>query len=87
VDRAEAGVAGSRAVAAVVFEVLEERADQWRVEIVDVELEGLLAGLLVCEAQQQSERVSVGGDRFRARAALGDQTVGEIGLERARARS
>jgi hypothetical protein len=46
--------------------MFEERADQWRVEIVDVQLERLLAGLLVRESQQQSERVSVGGDRLGA---------------------
>jgi len=66
VDRSEAGVAGSRAVAPIVFEVLEEGADQRRVEIVDVQLERLLAGPLVREAQKQPERVSVGGDRLRA---------------------
>ena len=47
VDRPEAGVAGPGAVAAVLFEVGEERADQRRVKIVDVQLERLLAGLLV----------------------------------------
>ena len=86
VDRPEAGVAGSRAVAPVFFEVLEERADQRRVEIVDVQLERLLAGLLLGEAQQQPERVAVGGDRFRAGVALGDQTLSEIRLERGRER-
>ena len=65
-DRPQAGVAGSRAVAPVFFEMLEERADQRRVEIVDVQLERLLAGPLVREAQQQPERVPVGGDRLRA---------------------
>ena len=53
VDRPEPGVAGAGAVAAVLFEVGEERADQRRVEIVDVQLERLLAGLVVREAQQQ----------------------------------
>ena len=86
VDRSEPGVAGSRAVAPVVFEVVEERADQRRVEIVEVQLERLLAGLLVREAQQQPERVAVGGDRLRAGVALGDQTVGEERLERGRER-
>jgi hypothetical protein len=40
----------------------EEGADQRRVEIVDVQLERLLAGLLVREAEQQLERVAVRGD-------------------------
>ena len=71
VDRAEAGVAGAGTVAAVAFEVGEERADQRCVEVVDVQLERLLAGLVVREAQQQPERVAVGGDRLRARSRAG----------------
>jgi hypothetical protein len=66
VDRPEPGVAGPGAVAPVLLEVVEERADQRRVEIVDVQLERLLAGLLLREAKQQPERVAVGGDRLRA---------------------
>jgi hypothetical protein len=60
------------AVAAIVFEMGEERANQRRVEVVDVELKRLLAGLPVGEAEQQPERVAVGGDRLRAGVALGD---------------
>ena len=37
VDRGQAGVAGADAVAALVLEVVEERADQRRVEVVEVE--------------------------------------------------
>ena len=47
----------------------------------------LLAGLLECEAEQQPERVAVGGDRLRAGVALGDQTLGEERLKRWRERS
>jgi hypothetical protein len=56
---------GSGAVSALLFEVVEERVDQRRVEVVDVQLEGLLAGLLVREGEQQLERVAIGGDRLR----------------------
>ena len=66
VDRSEARVARARTVAAILFEVGEEGADQRRVEIVEVQLERLLAGLLVREAEQQLERVAVRGDRLRA---------------------
>ncbi len=44
VDRGQAGVAAG-AVAALAFEVLEEGADQRRVEVGELELAGLLAGL------------------------------------------
>jgi len=66
VDRPQAGVARPGAVAAVLLEVPEERADQRCVEIVDVQLERLLAGLFLREAQQQPKRVAVGSDRLRA---------------------
>jgi hypothetical protein len=81
VDRAEAGVAGAGTVAAVAFEVGKERADQRCVEVVDVQLERLLAGLGVHETQQQRERVTVGRDRLRAAVALGDQPVCEERLQ------
>ena len=84
VDRPESCVAGPGAVAAFLFEMGEERADQRRVEIVDVQLERLLAGLSLREGEQQSERVAVGGDRLRAGIALGDQTLGEERLQRRR---
>ena len=49
VDRRKSRVAGSGAVAPLCFEVGEERADQWGVEVVEVQLERLLAGLLLGE--------------------------------------
>ena len=81
VDRPEPGVAGAGTVVSVLFEVGQERADQRRVEVVDVQLERLFAGLLVSEAEQQPERVSIGGDRLRTAVALGDQTFGEERLQ------
>jgi len=75
VDRPEPGVAGADMVAAILFEMVEERADQQRVEIVDIQLKRLLAGLVLREAEQQPERVAVRSDRLRAAVALGDQTV------------
>jgi hypothetical protein len=44
-DRAEPGVAGAGAVAAILLQVSEERSDQRRVQVVDVQLERLFAGL------------------------------------------
>ena len=51
VDRCQPRVAGADAVAAVLLEVGEERADQRRVEVGKVQLAGLLAGLPLGEAQ------------------------------------
>jgi hypothetical protein len=67
---------------AIVLEVIEERADQWRVEIVEVELAGLLAGPLLGESEKQTQRVTVGRDRVRASVALPCQPVGEERLQR-----
>ncbi len=62
---------GLRTVAAVLLEVVEERADQRRVEVSEVQLARLLAGLLLGEREQQPERVAVGRDRPRAGVLLG----------------
>ena len=87
VDRGEAGVAGAGAVAALVLEVVEKRGDQRRVQIGDIELGWLAAQALGGEAQQQLERVAVGGDRVRAGASLADQPVGEERLHGRRERA
>jgi len=71
VDRRQAVVAGAGSVAAIGIEVGEERADQRRIQILEVQLEGLLAGLLVSIGQEQTDRVAVRGDRFGAGVALG----------------
>ena len=86
VDRREPVVAGRDHVVASVFEVVEERGDQRRVEIGDVQGARRLAGAFGGEAEQQPEGVAVGGDRVRTRAALTDQPVGEVGLHRRRER-
>jgi hypothetical protein len=86
VDRGQPGVAGADAVAAVVFEVVEERADQRRVEVGDLERGGLPAGLAGCEGQEQPERVAVGRDGVRAGSSLAGQVVGEERLDGGRER-
>jgi len=82
VDRREAVVAAADTVPASVLEVLEERGDQRRVELGDVQLAGQLAGLFGGELQQQAERLAVRGDRVRARTTLRDEPVCEVGLGR-----
>ena len=72
-DGGQPGVAGAGAVVALVFEVVEEGADQRGVQVGEVELGGLLAGPVAHEAQQQAPGVPVGGDGVRAGVALADQ--------------
>ena len=71
VDRRQPGVAGPEAVAALLLEVVEERADQRRVEVGEVQPVGCLPVLCCGEVEQQPDRVAVGGDRVRAGVALG----------------
>ncbi len=64
VHRREAVVAAADAVAASFLEVLQERGDQRRVELCDVQLAGFRSGPLGGELQQQPERLAVGGIVF-----------------------
>ncbi len=59
VDRGQPGVACGDAVAALVLEVVEERGDHRRVELGELELRWLGAGLLLSEPQQQPKRIAV----------------------------
>ncbi len=86
-DRREAVVAAADAVAASLLEVLQERSDQRRVELCDIQFAGRLAGPLGGELQQQPEGLAVRSDRVRARAALRDQPIAEVGLHRGRERA
>src|SRR6266576_2002678 len=74
-DGGQPVVAGAGAVAAVVFEVVQERGDQRGVEVGDVELAGVLPGALGGEGQQQPPGVPVAGDGVAAGAALADEPV------------
>ncbi len=84
VDRGEPVVAGRGAVAPVAFQVVQEGTDQGCVQIIDGQLAGREAGALGGERQQQPEGGAIGRDRVRARGALGDQPLGEVGLQRRR---
>jgi hypothetical protein len=81
VDGCETAVAGDHTVVAVVFEVVEERGDERRVEFGDVERAGGLGGAFGGEADEEPEAGLVGGDGVGAGVALADQAVGEEGLE------
>jgi hypothetical protein len=81
VDRGEPGVAGPDAVAALVFQVVQERADRLRVQVGDVQPGRDLASALGGEDDQHLERVPVGGDRVAAGLALQRQPVSEECLQ------
>ena len=82
VDRGQAGVAGGAAVAPLVFQVLQERADQGGVQVGEAEL--CWAASPVCSRakdEQEPERVAVGRDGVRAGLLLPGQPVGEEPLQ------
>jgi hypothetical protein len=62
--------------------MIKERADHGGVEILERELGRLLAGALAGEAEQQPNRVAIGGDRVRAGVSFADETVREEPLDR-----
>jgi hypothetical protein len=51
VDRGQPGVAGGAAVASLLFQVLQERADQRGVEVGEAESAGRLAGGVLREGE------------------------------------
>jgi hypothetical protein len=80
VDGRQAVVAAAGAVVPVLFQVVQERGDQRRVEVGDVEGAGRLAGLPGGEGQREPWG-KPGGDGVGAGRPLADQPVGEIGLQ------
>src|SRR5216683_1428123 len=80
-DGGQTVVAGADAVVAVPFEVVQEGAHQRSVEISNIELAGLLMRPIGGIAKHEPDRVTVGSDGVRARAALPHQPVGEERLE------
>src|SRR3546814_16819941 len=77
VDRSEAGVAGAGPVMPFDFEVGEERADERRVELTQVETRRRRGDLVVREAEQEPPRVAGGGNGVAAGGPLRDEPVGD----------
>jgi hypothetical protein len=63
------------------FDVKQEVADQFGIEIFEPELRRHPTSLLAREAKEQPERVAIARDRMSARLHLGAQTIGEEPLE------
>ena len=80
VDGGQAVVAGAHAVVPFSFQVIEEGADHDRVEVLQAELRRRLADAALGEAEEQTERVAIGGDRVGAGPALADEAIGEEAL-------
>src|ERR1019366_3458513 len=74
-------VTGPNAVVPHHLQVLEEGADELRVEVREVEIRGALAVPLGREAQQEAEGVAIRGEGVRARPSLDHQPVHQERLQ------
>lgn len=80
-QRGTAAVARGGGIGPCGLEMIQKRSDHIGVEIVQPERGDLAVLTLGHEQQQQLERIAIGADRVRARAALAGQIVGEKGLD------
>jgi hypothetical protein len=81
VDRGEPLVAGADVIAAVLFEVAQEREDPLQGEIPHRQARDLAALLGGEEHEQQPDRVAVAADRSGAQSLDRDQVIEEIGVQ------
>ena len=81
VDRGEPLVAGADVVAAVLFEVSQEREDPLQGEILERQARDPAALLRGEEHEQQPDRVAVAAHRTRAQSVDRDQVVEEVGVQ------
>jgi hypothetical protein len=63
------------------LEVVQERCDHVRAEVVDAQLTGRPAAVMAGEGEQQPEGVPVGGNRVRTGVTLADHSLGEETLQ------
>lgn len=82
VDRREPVVPGTRPIAALALEMVEECGDQRPIKIAEVERGWCLGGPGGGEAEEQPERVPIRRHRVRAGPALAEQPLDEERLER-----
>src|ERR1043165_7986031 len=68
----------------MLLQTIEELTDQRRIQIRKVQARRRLAVVFLCEVQEQSERVSIRGDRMRADLSLSHQTLREVALQQGR---
>jgi hypothetical protein len=64
------------------FQVLEEKANKGRIEILDAKLGGHFAELFFGKMQKQAEAIAISRDGVRARLPLAKQAIGKEGLKK-----
>jgi hypothetical protein len=73
VDRGEADIPRPRHVAPVLLDMIEKRADERGIQIVQREGRGRLAEPLLCKPEQQPKRIAIGRNGMGARPLLADE--------------
>jgi len=80
-DRGQAKIAGADGVVAVILDVIQERTDERRIEIVQRELRGRFFEMLLRKSEKQPERIAVRGDGVGTDLALIHKAVSKKGLK------
>jgi hypothetical protein len=81
VERGEARIASARGTAALLFDVVEELAQQRSVEILDPQTAGCVSEPFGGEAKQEPKGIAVTSNGVRAGAELSEQPIREEPLQ------
>jgi len=81
-NRSEPRVSSPDAIPALLLQIRKEPCDERRVEIREIEIGGRLPELVLGEAEEESEGVSIRRDGVRARASLLEQPFCEERLKK-----
>ena len=81
-DGSQACIPRASAVFANTFQVVEEKTNKRRIEILDAELGGHFAESFFGKMQKQAEAIAISRDRMRARLPLAKQAIGKEGLKK-----
>jgi hypothetical protein len=84
VDSSQPDVPCASAVFASAFQVIEEEANEWRVEVFDPELGGAFAELFLGKLQEQAKGIAISRNCMWARLSLAKQTISEERLKERR---
>ena len=80
-DGPEAHIPCASAVFADTFQVVEEKTNKGRIEILDAELGRHFAESFFGKLQKQAETIAISRYRMRARLPLTKQAIGKEGLK------
>ena len=80
-DRRQSEIAAAGRDASTFFQVVQERRNQWCIDLCESELGRLLVESLLGKTQQQAKGVPIGTDGVRTRLPLTHETLGKEALQ------